>query len=88
MRVFLSVLFASFFGVLGALYADRWLMASGWVPVPPSPRPVVRRFSPDDVDITVRGAVSSPSPALQAGQSPNRRHYLQGEIYWSDPSRK
>lgn len=88
MRVFLLVLFASFFGVLGALYADRWLMASDWVPVPSSTRLVVRRFSPDDVEITVRGAVSSPRPALQSGQSPDRRQYPQGEIYWSDPSRK
>ena len=40
MRTFIAVLFASFFGVLGALYADRWLMASGLLPLPPVARSV------------------------------------------------
>lgn len=88
MRVFLSVLLGSFVGVLGALSADRWLVAAGWVSVPPAVHPVVRRFSPDDVEITVRPVEPRALPSSSVDHSGRRRQYPQGEIYWSDSPRK
>ena len=89
MRTFVAVFFGVFFGVLAGLNADRWILAMGWMPTPTLSRSVVKKFSPDDVEITVRGVQGSqpPRPLAEPEPQQNRRQYPQGEIYWTDPNR-